>query len=73
MNVEWAGQLRRFERIIVEEGSWSGEDVFVARGLPGVILVTSRFEEMCRINGMKNANFVLAATYHRSINDTIEF
>lgn len=67
------GTIQRFERVIVEEGSWSGEDVFVARGLLGTMLVTSRFEELCRINGMKNANFIPANAYHHSIDDMIEF
>lgn len=57
------GTIRRFERIILEAGSWSGEDIFFARGLPGVPLVSARFEDVCKRQGIKNANFVQASKF----------
>jgi hypothetical protein len=40
----------KYQRISLVEGTWSGLDVFYARGLPGIILVSNRFEESYRIN-----------------------
>ncbi len=39
--------LERSDRIVIEEGSWEGLDVFVPRGLPGTTMVSERFREMC--------------------------
>jgi hypothetical protein len=51
--------IKRWSRIIIEPGTWSGEDMFQPRGL-GRILVTDRFKEFCEINEVKNAYFVPA-------------
>ncbi|QVL31342.1 hypothetical protein KIH39_21215 [Telmatocola sphagniphila] len=51
-------KLKRRRRIIIDESTWSGEDIFYARGLPGIILVSSRFKEVCEQHQIKNAIFV---------------
>lgn len=37
--------IKCLKRIVLETNSWSGEDVFIARGLPGRILTSENFEE----------------------------
>jgi hypothetical protein len=54
--------IKRWSRVVIEENTWSGEDVFQPRGL-AVILVTERFKEFCELNNIKNAYFVPAEEY----------
>jgi hypothetical protein len=56
-------QLIRAKRIILEEGTWDGLDVFEARGLAGKIIVSDRFAEMCERQKLKNVHLVDAAGY----------
>jgi hypothetical protein len=51
------------KRVVLEQGSWSGEDVFYARGLPGTILVSSRFVEFYNSNGLQGAVLIPALDY----------
>jgi hypothetical protein len=39
-----SGLIKRAARVIIEEGSWSGEDIFFARGLPGTVVTSERFK-----------------------------
>ena len=39
------GILKRFRRIVLVPDTWSGEDIFFARGLPGTIITSQRFQE----------------------------
>lgn len=55
--------LKRWERICIEADTWTGEDIFIARGLPGTILTSNRFKEACETNGVKNVVFMPAETY----------
>jgi hypothetical protein len=50
----------RWQRLIVEEGTWSGEDAFRPRGLSGTVMVSQRFKDACEQNGITNAFFTLA-------------
>src|SRR5207248_11182380 len=34
------GSMMRLRRLVLEPGTWSGEDVFIARGLPGSIIMS---------------------------------
>ena len=54
--------LIRQEGIILEEGSWTGADIFFARGAPGII-VSERFKEVVERYGLKNAWLILAEKY----------
>lgn len=58
-----SGSIKRWKRIIIETGTWSGEDIFHARGLRSVVLVSARFKEVCQANSVKNAMFVPAEEY----------
>jgi hypothetical protein len=47
----------------LEPDTWSGEDIFIARGLPGTNLVTDRFKAACEAFGITNVRFIPAAKY----------
>lgn len=53
------GLIKRWKRIVIEPGSWSGEDIFRLRGL-NELVVSARFKEMCETHAIKNAVFVPA-------------
>jgi hypothetical protein len=55
--------IKRAARIVLESGSWQGEDVFNPRGLPGTVIVTNRFREFCHHNEIKNAFLIDAEKY----------
>ena len=57
------GVLKRARRIVLEVSSWSGEDIFFARGLPGTILVSERFSDFCKENQISNAILIPAFDY----------
>ena len=54
------GLIKRAQRIVVEAASWSGEDIFFARGLPGTILASEKFTSFCQQNQITNCNLVPA-------------
>ncbi len=55
-----SGVIMRWRRIVVEEGTWTGEDAFRLRGLGGTVMVTQRFKDACEQNGITNAYFTPA-------------
>jgi hypothetical protein len=55
--------ILRAKRVLFEPDSWSGEDVFVARGLPGFVLVSEAFERLCRSNQISNCLLVPAQEF----------
>ncbi len=50
----------RFKRIVLEEGTWSGEDLFFARGLPGTMITSERFKEFCDKHAFRNCLLIEA-------------
>jgi ribosomal protein L34E len=56
--------IRRTDRIVLEANTWSGEDVFHARGLPGTILASERFKRLCDDHDLANCCLVPAEDYH---------
>jgi hypothetical protein len=71
---EWEGEptcqecrsgdiIKRWSRIIIEPGTWSGEDIFYARGLSGTIIVTERFRDMYLEHGLRNGVFIPAEEF----------
>jgi hypothetical protein len=48
------GPLKSWSRIVLEERSWNGDDIFYAYGIPGVLLATSRFIDWVENNQFKN-------------------
>jgi len=57
------GYKIKFEGIVIEEGSWTGVDIFKARGAPGQILVSERFKEVVEKYGLKNVWLIPAEKY----------
>jgi len=51
-----AGITKRLKQLVLESDSWSGEDIFFARGLPGTILVSQRFQELFEIHQFCNCS-----------------
>lgn len=58
-----AGIIKRADRIVLVANTWSGEDVFFARGLPGTILVSERFKRLCDANDLANCSLVAAENF----------
>lgn len=54
--------FKRAERIVIEEGSWSGEDIFRPRG-GGPYVVTARFRDVCQSHDITNVTFVAIERY----------
>jgi hypothetical protein len=57
------GLLKRWKRAILEPDTWTGEDAFLARGLPATIFVTERFKEMCEKHELRNVIIVPGEDY----------
>lgn len=55
-----SGNKKRWKRLILEPGTWTGEDVFRPRGLTGEIMVSQRFKDACQHHAIKNAVFTPA-------------
>lgn len=53
----------RTARIVIEQGTWSGEDIFYARGLSGTILMSERCKAFFERNHINNGVLVDAAEY----------
>lgn len=57
------GLIKRLDRIILHADSWSGEDVFFARGLPGTVLVSEQFKLLCDANNLTNCSLISAEDF----------
>jgi hypothetical protein len=57
------GVVKRTRQLILEEGTWGGEDVFIARGLAGTYFTSERFRKFCAENQIKNAVLVPSEKY----------
>lgn len=57
------GGVKRAARIVLEEGTWSGEDIFFARGLPGTIIVSEQFRRMCIEAELQNCLLIEASVF----------
>ena len=58
-----SGVIRSWKRVVVEDGTWEGEDVFRARGFPGNYIVSDNFKVACEKHMISNVLFVPAARY----------
>src|SRR5687768_16800236 len=47
----------RLRRVVLQPHSWSGEDIFFARGLPGTVFVSERFKSLCEDGRYSNCWF----------------
>ncbi|MGQ9855056.1 MAG: imm11 family protein [Candidatus Oleimicrobiaceae bacterium] len=57
--------LKRWKRLVIETATWTGEDIFYARGVPGTIFVSERFKDVCETTGVRNAAFIPAEEQSR--------
>jgi hypothetical protein len=48
------GVLKRWKAVVVDESTWNGDDIFYAYGLPGLLIVSSRFAEWAANFEFKN-------------------
>ena len=58
-----SGVLLRHKRVVVDEGTWTGEDLFYARGLSGLIITSERFAEWFRKNKINSGVLVPAQEF----------
>ena len=58
-----ANRCKACGKLIVESSTWSGEDIFIARGLPGIFLITEKFKTFCEECKIKNAVLIPAEEY----------
>jgi hypothetical protein len=58
------GYIKRLRRIVLESNTWSGEDVFFPRGLPGTIMTSARFKQFCDQYAFTNCLLIPAERYH---------
>jgi hypothetical protein len=56
--------VKRGRRIILEPGTWAGEDVFRPRGLYGRIMASVRFKSFCDENRITNCLLIPAEEFH---------
>jgi hypothetical protein len=49
--------------LALEPGTWQGEDVFRARGLPGMVIVSERFTQFVQRHGFTNMKLIPAEEY----------
>lgn len=56
------GEFVRQKRLVIQKETWTGEDIFYARGSRAIV-VTSRFKELCETNDIKNVRFIPADAY----------
>jgi hypothetical protein len=57
------GLIKRYRCVAIRAGTWSGEDLFYARGLPGAIIASERFKLMCEEFRFAKGLLVNAADY----------
>ena len=57
------GSLVSYDGIFLEAGSWDGSDIFEARGLPGIVLVSERFTEIVEFYNLRNVLLIPTEDY----------
>lgn len=55
-----SGIMMRWKRLVLEDGTWTGEDAFRPRGLSGTIMVSQQFKDACEEHGISHASFIPA-------------
>jgi hypothetical protein len=56
----YTATIVRWKRLVLEEGTWTGEDIFRPRGMAGETMVSQRFKDACQRHAIKNAVFTPA-------------
>ncbi|MCM2271372.1 MAG: hypothetical protein NDJ18_02280 [candidate division Zixibacteria bacterium] len=55
----------RLRQLVIKQETWQGEDLFVARDLPGICVASQRFSDWCIKYEIKNANLIEASNFTR--------
>jgi hypothetical protein len=58
-----SGLILRLARLAIEPGTWAGEDIFFARGLPGTVVTSQRFKDFCDAHHFANCILLDADRY----------
>ncbi len=58
-----SANIVRWKRVVIEKNTWTGDDIVIARGLPGTFIVSKNFKDVCANNDVKNAIFLPAESY----------
>jgi hypothetical protein len=61
------------ERIAFVQGSWTGQDVFEALGLPGTLIVTERVLNLFERYNIKGVDLVAAEDYYFDLNKPVRY
>jgi hypothetical protein len=57
------GAVKSLERVVIDQDTWDGSDIFEARGLYGTIVVSDRFGALIDKHDLKNALLIPAEKY----------
>lgn len=60
----FSGDTECATRIVLNLASYQGEDIFIARGLPGIEIVSDRFRDTCQRNHIRHAHFISCDQFH---------
>lgn len=60
--------LHSIDRVVIDQESWAGDDIFECGSLCGEVIVTSRFAELTRKHGLTNFDLIPADEYRFSGN-----
>lgn len=55
--------LKRWKGVIIDESTWTGEDLYEARGLPGTLIASERTRELCTSAAITNVVFIPGESY----------
>jgi hypothetical protein len=58
------GLIKSIQKVVIDEDSWTGEDIFYARGLPGTRITSERFKNFVLEADIKNGDLIGADEYH---------
>lgn len=57
------GGVRQLRGVYFEEASWQGDDIFIARGLAGVVVISERMKDLIVENDLTNVTIIPAEEY----------
>ena len=52
------GNIKRWQRLVIDKQTWDGDDIFLARGLAGTIFASQQFKNWCEDNKVTNVSFL---------------
>lgn len=61
-----SGVIKSLNSVFIKSETWTGEDIFYAKGLPGIIIVSQKFVDFVLENGFTNAKFIPSEDYQES-------